>query len=94
MGTERVAGALIHSDAPRPVRSGVSANAAHRDRPRGAVPRPDGTSISGSDPAGRRGVGGPGDGNGHHEEVAMAKKARKKKARKKSAANHGKRPNS
>jgi hypothetical protein len=33
-------------------------------------------------------------GSGHHEEVTMAKKARKKKARKKSAANHGKRPNS
>ncbi|WP_268240649.1 50S ribosomal protein bL37 [Micromonospora sonchi] len=30
----------------------------------------------------------------HHEEVSMAKKARKKKARRKSAANHGKRPNS
>ncbi|MEH0935578.1 hypothetical protein V6U80_10495 [Micromonospora sp. CPCC 205543] len=30
----------------------------------------------------------------HHEEVSMAKKARKKKARKKSGANHGKRPNS
>ncbi|MEU8297743.1 hypothetical protein AB0C04_10710 [Micromonospora sp. NPDC048909] len=29
-----------------------------------------------------------------HEEVTMAKKARKKKARKKSGANHGKRPNS
>ncbi|OZV82458.1 hypothetical protein CA850_09275 [Micromonospora echinospora] len=28
-----------------------------------------------------------------HEEVTMAKKARKKKARKKSSANHGKRPN-
>ncbi|MDT0531099.1 hypothetical protein RM555_19105 [Micromonospora sp. DSM 115977] len=33
-------------------------------------------------------------GSDHHEEVTMAKKARKKKARKKSGANHGKRPNS
>ncbi|WKU08228.1 hypothetical protein [Micromonospora sp. HUAS LYJ1] len=33
-------------------------------------------------------------GRTHHEEVSMAKKARKKKARKKSGANHGKRPNS
>ncbi|MEV4842978.1 hypothetical protein AB0K20_07140 [Micromonospora matsumotoense] len=33
-------------------------------------------------------------GRTHHEEVSMAKKARKKKARKKSSANHGKRPNS
>ncbi|WP_256370842.1 MULTISPECIES: hypothetical protein [unclassified Micromonospora] len=38
--------------------------------------------------------GSPRQGSDHHEEVSMAKKARKKKARKKSSANHGKRPNS
>ncbi|WBB66613.1 hypothetical protein [Micromonospora sp. WMMD812] len=57
------------------------------------------TSISGSDPV----AGPPGARTGaaavrsrisHHEEVTMAKKARRKKARKKSSANHGKRPNS
>ncbi|MBM7082701.1 hypothetical protein JQN84_09165 [Micromonospora sp. MMS20-R2-29] len=39
-------------------------------------------------------AGQPQQGRTHHEEVNMAKKARKKKARKKSGANHGKRPNS
>ncbi|MEV2238573.1 hypothetical protein [Micromonospora sp. NPDC049891] len=69
------------------------------EQPREQPPRTAGTSINGSDPDAGKGDSAPGGGavrsrSGHHEEVTMAKKARKKKARKKSAANHGKRPNS
>jgi hypothetical protein len=77
----------------------VSRGAAYGRPPRRTTAGARGTSISGSDPA----PGGPvrapaprscAGGSDHHEEVTMAKKARKKKARKKSGANHGKRPNS
>ncbi|MEU1884964.1 hypothetical protein [Micromonospora sp. WMMD987] len=71
----------------------------YRRRP-GAVAGAGRTSIIGSDPdagwtgGGTGAEGRRGRGRTHHEEVNMAKKARKKKARKKSSANHGKRPNS
>nr|WP_196255967.1 hypothetical protein [Micromonospora sp. WMMC415] len=74
----------------------MSGGAAYRKGARTGAAGGGGTSISGSEPAGAcRGVADAhGGGNGQHEEVTMAKKARKKKARKKSSANHGKRPNS